>query len=58
MVVGGLVAVFCAVSAEGRSLEDIAAPLSAQDPSQAAEAGKDGKTGRVGPVTDPAGLRH
>ncbi|MFJ8694177.1 MFS transporter [Streptomyces roseolilacinus] len=52
MVVGGLVAVFCAVSAEGRSLEDIAAPLSAQDPSQAAEAG------RVGPATDPAGLRH
>jgi hypothetical protein len=28
MIAGGLVAVFCAVDAEGKSLEDIATPLS------------------------------
>jgi hypothetical protein len=37
MIVGGLVAAAIGVSAEGRSLEDIATPLSARRPGTRAE---------------------
>lgn len=46
MVVGGLVAWFCGVDAERKSLEDIAAPLSAASSASGGSSGSRGSSGR------------
>jgi MFS family permease len=52
MVGGGIVAAFLGVKAEGRALEDIATPLTAEDDADA-DAGTDAGTG-TGPTPQPA----
>lgn len=56
MTVAGVVAIFTAVSAEGRSLEDIARPLTAEDADAAVpdDAGESGKRPPKAPPTAPA----